>query len=382
MDRSKHYAGIDVVRFAAAVLVMFLHLDRSGWQTNQSWVNVIVAPPPGLQPPAFGAWLGSFRSVGVEIFFVISGLVIANSAATTTPIAFAKSRIYRLYPAVWICATISAASLLALGLSRHLMTHYLAALLLVPMKGFLVYWTLGVEVMFYATVFFWKLRFPKLALVQLASILVIWSGLYNLALVSGWHGIPPLLEGPSMLRHGVFFALGIYLWAATERMITVRDAFLAALAFCLCVSETMQRLHCEFFSPAIVTWLIAVALIGLSTSKRASSLPLPPSLAAALRTIGLMTYPLYLMHVEFGGACLHALLRLGLQPAPAIALAMLAAIAVAYAVASFGEKAIRQYLKQWLEQAETLYLRNRPAFAPLYRTAPQVDLANSPPPGP
>ena len=47
-----------------------------------------------------------FGWIGVQIFFVISGIVIANSAQSATPFRFAVSRFLRLYPAAWIAAAI------------------------------------------------------------------------------------------------------------------------------------------------------------------------------------------------------------------------------------------------------------------------------------
>ena len=57
---------------------------------------------PQFPAAAVFTWFGW---VGVEVFFVISGFVIANSASKTSPIEFLISRALRLYPAVWVCST-------------------------------------------------------------------------------------------------------------------------------------------------------------------------------------------------------------------------------------------------------------------------------------
>ena len=50
---------------------------------------------------------GSFGWIGVEIFFVISGYVIASSAEGAAPRTFLRRRAQRLLPAAWVCATIA-----------------------------------------------------------------------------------------------------------------------------------------------------------------------------------------------------------------------------------------------------------------------------------
>ena len=69
--------GIDAIRFSSAVLVSAFHLT---WHI-----------PEAVHVMPFG-W------IGVQIFFVISGIVIANSARLATPFRFAVSRFLRLYP--------------------------------------------------------------------------------------------------------------------------------------------------------------------------------------------------------------------------------------------------------------------------------------------
>src|SRR5262245_1362248 len=92
-DASRHIYGLDIVRFFAAVSVAAFHF---------TWQN-----PSAIHAAPWG-W------VGVEIFFVISGLVIARSARDSSPARFIAGRFLRLYPAAWVCAVLSALVLLAM----------------------------------------------------------------------------------------------------------------------------------------------------------------------------------------------------------------------------------------------------------------------------
>src|SRR5436305_15044411 len=87
--------GLDIMRFTAALSVAVFHFT---WQTENAWLM-----PCG--------W------VGVQIFFVISGIVIANSAYGATAPSFAFGRFLRLYPAAW-CAVIIRACFISLAPRR------------------------------------------------------------------------------------------------------------------------------------------------------------------------------------------------------------------------------------------------------------------------
>jgi peptidoglycan/LPS O-acetylase OafA/YrhL len=146
-----YYYGIDLIRFAAALMVSFFHIGFSCWASPTSGGAAMLRDAYALPELADVTWFGW---VGVEIFFVISGFVIASSAEGATPLSFIRSRVLRLYPAVWICATATALLLLAVGLLSS-PKRYLASMLLVPTGPWIdgQYWTLGVEIVFYGSVF-------------------------------------------------------------------------------------------------------------------------------------------------------------------------------------------------------------------------------------
>lgn len=102
--------GLDLFRFAAAGLVMAFHLACTSWLVPSSEAAELVGRPmafPGLLP------LSSIGWIGVPIFFVISGYVIAYSASRTSASAFFMSRFLRLMPGIMFCATVTFALALA-----------------------------------------------------------------------------------------------------------------------------------------------------------------------------------------------------------------------------------------------------------------------------
>ncbi len=82
-------------------------------------------------------------------------------------------------------------------------------------------------------------------------------------------------------------------------------------------------------------------MIYLSLRKAAAWVP-RPALAGWVRTLGLVTYPYYLIHEILGGAVLHQAQAAGLGPAAGLGTAMLAIGLLAFLIARYGKTALRQ----------------------------------------
>ena len=263
-------AGLDFVRFGAAALVALYHFAFQ--ERGQTF--------------AVGGW------VGVPIFFVISGFVIAFSADQKSAGQFVFSRFLRLYPAAWICATLTAA------VTTPPLPNYLGSLVLSPVGPWVspVYWTLGVEMSFYALVALCVWRWGSASLVPLGIALGAYSAVAWLVKIAlNLDAIETQLGYLTLWNNGCLFALGIMLWA---RRWLIASAF-AVVSLCA-VAATSKGLALGHMWEAPLIWLVALALIVASVVWRRELEPLAP----LARTIGLMTYPLYLIHAEVGGAVL------------------------------------------------------------------------------
>ena len=373
-----HFPLLDPMRFGAAVGVAIFHQMFWSW----AWVSVghpgferFVATDVHYPNAATFTWFGW---VGVEIFFVISGFVIANSASRASPTQFLLGRALRLYPAVWVCATATLLVLLVFGTGSAIdfIRPYIHAMLLVPVgvtKPSLdvVYWTLAAEMAFYLLVFLAMLT-KRITLWHFAFGLTVWSAVFNaVALLVLLFTTPSNLPAVSpdnlpylailmfrvplaaaLLNHGCFFALGIWLFISANRKLTALERVAVAVA---CVSGAAEiYFFASFFLttiPAIsgqsalvpiMVWAAAVGVIAYDANRNRR-----PAAAASreapsyLRTLGLITFPLYLTHNVIGTGIIHALIDAGLGAATAVWVALALLVLVCWFICATVEPAIR-----------------------------------------
>ncbi len=95
----------------------------------------------------------------------------------------------------------------------------------------------------------------------------------------------------------------------------------------------------------VLTWLAMVGVIALSSAWNARILPVARGWAPGIRLIGLMTYPLYLLHDVVGAGVMGLLRSAGVGPEAALAAAILVCIAASFAVAAWLEPALQRWLR-------------------------------------
>jgi peptidoglycan/LPS O-acetylase OafA/YrhL len=352
--------GVDLIRFICALSVACFHLT---WKSvNQQW---------GLP----------FGWVGVEVFFVISGLVIANSAWGSTAPRFVVSRFLRIYPAAWCALPVTCAFLLlapaqayvhhGIGAGWSLRSFIGSITLVGPGHLATAYWTLPIEISFYAVVTLLLLmrRFNNVQ--AWAVVFILWSVPYIAFLgmdPRAWSH-PGLLNfgysirNATLVRHGFYFGLGMLLWAYRQGRLTALgiSAFVFALAEAWIeiadrAGDVQNSLrHPAFFGIPVtsqwlsvasyVAFLVAVAGLFLAFAVNAR-FPVHAGLRRAVRLIGLTTYPFYLLHESVGGCMLEFAERLGVAPGPALLLALCSIAALSVAIAAFAEPALRSLLRR------------------------------------
>jgi exopolysaccharide production protein ExoZ len=144
MDPARRLINLQVLRFAAAALVVHAHA-------------VDLSQHLGATPPVLArGWLENFGAAGVDVFFVISGLIITRTAGRArSATRFAWSRFWRVAPLYWL-ATLPWIAIKAGALTVPALVASFAFWpaagheVVAPVLG--VGWTLCFEMLFYAVV--------------------------------------------------------------------------------------------------------------------------------------------------------------------------------------------------------------------------------------
>jgi peptidoglycan/LPS O-acetylase OafA/YrhL len=201
--------------------------------------------------------------------------------------------------------------------------------------------------------------------------LTIWSGLYlvsvllfsqTAAVESAWWQTLSQTSDVLLLRHGCFFAVGIWLWLASQGLLErIGTVGLAAAIVLGCLEIALRASDMTLEVPGWVSqsefvpmavWLIAVSLIFLITSFPAAFTPRSHGVRAGLKRLGAMTYPLFLLHNVAGAGLIRLLISYGVAAEVALVTAIAAAFALSYIVCRYWEPRVRRILLRALTSFE------------------------------
>ncbi|MCC7054098.1 MAG: acyltransferase [Gemmatimonadaceae bacterium] len=325
MNPPQRTYGIDLLRGIAAFSVLVFHYLSRGPRSD--WITDV--PLRSLEPVA------RYGFLGVDLFFMVSGYVIFMSAIGRTPRAFVASRVARLYPALWVAATITWLLTTWRGDPRFAVTwvDWLWNLTLIPqyvgaeyVDG--AYWSLAVELQFYLMV--WLAIRTKL-LERSEWLLAGWL------LVSLADAIRPMypVERWLVANYAPLFTIGAVTFLAHSRGWTAARVGLLMAAVPLGAWHSVakaRRMGDDWngFAPdPVVHGAIVVVLVGVFLLVGTGRITIGKTRWATIP--GELTYPLYLIHQNAGFVLYQAMVERGV--APSIALAVIVVFAVTTAVA-------------------------------------------------
>jgi exopolysaccharide production protein ExoZ len=355
---TRHIVGLDLVRFAAALFVMFHHfLFDHGTHPDIPFASI--------------TWAGW---VSVQTFFVLSGFVIAYSAHQVTALKFAESRVVRLYPAAWICSSLTFFCILLNERGHPFTSHareWVTSFFLLPISPYIdsVYWTLRVEIAFYFLVFLLVAvhRFQRLpAIITIAAITnslgwvcFLVAQHFGLSLGPLSHPMARFYAESPYFAGGIpqflpFFAIGVLFWKCTFDSVSISRVI--AILLCCCGGVLQICFHASFVSAVstqayssftpICFWIASlVAIIAAIRWNSFLLANLGPRNLRLCTTLGMMTYPLYLFHQMPGGIFMGRVHPYISDRFSAL-LAIAGAIATSYIICRYLEKPIQTVLRR------------------------------------
>lgn len=361
---TQQFTGVQVLRFAAAMLVVVMHITQA-----------ISMHIHGTGPSHY--WADG--SAGVDIFFVISGFVMAMSTASipsnglarpsqiSAAWVFMRRRLVRIAPLYWFYTLLKVALLLAMpalaARSSVEPGHLAASLLFIPAMSpwglvqptLPVGWTLNFEMLFYA-IFAAAIALgaPRIRFCLAAFGLVFLAGYF----------LPDSTALNFYAQTIVFeFILGVCIAHAFLHF--RRPGPLAGLAVLAAGALFMFVPGWGHSADRFATWGCAAALIVLGAVWLEPWTVRAP-LASRLSFLGDASYSIYLSHTFVVPAGVQALKRLGVQDSLAIALAVGLAVVVAGCLS---------YI--WLERPMTAFFKRALFGAPKLPIPPATTTTTS-----
>jgi exopolysaccharide production protein ExoZ len=362
---TQQFAGVQILRFAAAMLVVAMHITQAisihitGTGTRHYWAD---------------------GSAGVDIFFVISGFVMAMSTATlpadgparpsqlAAAWVFMRRRLVRIAPLYWFYTLLKVALLLAMPAlavrSSVEPGHLAASMLFIPamspwglvLPTLPVGWTLNFEMLFYAVfAVAIALGAPRIRFCLAVFLLIFAAGrLLPESVALNFYAQTIVFE----------FILGVCIAHAFLHF--RRPGLLAGFVAMAAGVTFMFAPDWGHSADRFATWGCSAALIVLGAVWLEPWTVRAP-LASRLSFLGDASYSIYLSHTFVVPAGVQVLKQLGVQNSLAIALAVGLAVVVAGCLS---------YV--WLERPMTAFFK-RALFGAPKRPSPLTHIQESSP---
>ena len=283
---------LDLLRFLAAIAIILFHYTFRGFLGDMSVVSFERL-----------SHISRYGYFAVPLFFMISGFVVFMTAHDRMGKKFVVARMSRLYPAYWICVTLTFAVTLWIGAPHFHATvgQYLVNLSM--LQSFVgvrsidgVYWTLAVELRFYFLIFLLlatnQIRYAK-------QYILVWLLLSLLLLVfpNKYLGFLVIPEWSWSFASGATFYFLYREGMTLQRMIAVILSIALAGWTMYSRASGMSQSYNVYFSPVVVWSIIALYFLFFSLIVGRKTRVLRRK---GFLVLGGLTYPLFLLHQNIG----------------------------------------------------------------------------------
>jgi peptidoglycan/LPS O-acetylase OafA/YrhL len=346
---------LDLFRFIAALVVVLYHYLFRGYSAdNLSDLNF-------SEISAYSKY-GFF---GINIFFIISGFVISLSIKEGSLIKFVISRVSRLYPVYWICVFLTFIVIILFGAPRFNAEVSQFILNLSMFHNYLriesidgVYWTLFIEMKFYIFVIGFYLLLNKFKKLKLDYLIYTWLTLSILYVFFNELLIFRIAKAFFILDWSSYFIAGIIFYQVYNNKLNLKYFLLLSVTLLISLQHTIletvkkaNHFNTEF-SPIVACSIITLfyllmLLVACNKLTRLNS--------SKFIKIGMLTYPLYLLHQKIGYIIFDNLGDVVNKYVLVISTTFLMVV-LSYILSGFYEPKVSYYLKSKLKQLSIKYL--------------------------
>ncbi|XLS30785.1 acyltransferase family protein [Flavobacteriaceae bacterium M23B6Z8] len=344
---------IDLLRFIAALYVVFYHYGFRGFAKDD--MSVVHYPP--LEG------FSKYGYLGVDLFFIISGFVILMTAKNSNIVDFCISRLSRLYPAYWVGVALTTIVVVFFGGERFSVSTGQVAFNLTMLNGFFeipyvdgVYWSLLVELKFYIIIGI-ILLFNKIRFIKVISYLLLGIAVLQLVLPFGEAPLPlKLLYYFTFPRWSSYFIAGMFFYLIKSEkklgyyVLPIIACYLISIQYAFLKADHYNVMYNGIFSYTTVAILITVFysfmfLVSLGKLQFLNK--------KIFLSLGVLTYPLYLIHQNIGFIALNNLNPF-FNKWVLLFLLIVAMLGASFLISKYIEKPFGNYIRQSLKRNTTL----------------------------
>lgn len=290
---------IDILRFFAALFVLLFHYLFRGYINGDLSI---------LRFDQIGH-IFKYGYLGVDVFFIISGFVIAMSIKTASVSTFISSRITRLYPAYWFCVILTFVFIKLWGSPVFEASFFQLSVNLTMLQSFFkvdmidgVYWSLYIELKFYFLIVLQLIMLKKFK-VSIETFTYIWLFISVCYAFMPAGRLTTLLNYLFILNWSSYFIAGILFYNiykygyTSKRLISIVITLLLSIYFSnQRVIEASAFYGADFSITIVAAVIVCFYIIMLLISTR----KLNRFNKQSFVKLGVLTYPLYLIHENIG----------------------------------------------------------------------------------
>lgn len=285
---------LDIARFLACLSVVFYHY-------------FFLAPVLGYSKIYVEEFKYGF--LGVQFFFMISGYVITLSVSNKTFQKFILLRAIRLYPAYWISMFFSLAICVYLSfIELNLIQFFLN---LTMFQGFIgvqhidgVYWTLTVELVFY---FWMAFLIATKSIKNILNIFIVWN---MIAFLDIFLSINSKIRVVFLFDYISYFTIGLcFYYFHKSQSLDYKLGLLFLISIFMGGYRTFEKSSVVFsglntnYNVFIVLAIYSSFIIYFKFKDRVNLIVSSKTILIKVVTyLGMITYPLYLLHQNIGYA--------------------------------------------------------------------------------